>query len=111
VWWLLGVELASVVVGALRLMVIAAGIGQTIGFGQAAGLGLASIVAAAIGVFPGGLGLREALSAAFAPIVDLPASVGAVTSTFDRLLGLPVVIVTAMVLSRRDRHSSAGSTS
>ena len=111
VGWLMAVELGTVVVGALRLMVISAGIGQAIGFGQAAGLGLASIAAAAIGLFPGGLGLREALSAALAPILELPAAVGAVAATFDRLLGLPVVIIAALLLSRRDRHSSAGSTS
>ena len=104
------VELGTVVVGALRLMVIGAGLGGGVGFGQAAGLGLASIGAAAAGVFPGGLGLRETLSAGLAPILDLPAAVGAVAATFDRLLGLPVVIGAALLLSRRDQ-SSAGSIS
>ena len=96
------VELATVIVGAVRLMVIGSGLGGGIGFGQGAGLGLASIAAAAAGVFPGGLGLREALSAALAPILDLPAAVGAVAATFDRLLGLPAVIAAALVLSRRN---------
>jgi hypothetical protein len=104
------VEVASVVVGALRLMVIGAGLGGGIGFGQAAGLGLASIAAAAAGIFPGGLGLREAISAGLAPILDLPAAIGAVAATFDRLLGLPFVIVAALTLARRDQ-SSEGSTS
>ena len=95
------VEVATVTVGALRLVVIGAGLGGGIGFGQGAGLGLANVAAAAAGVFPGGLGLREALSAALAPILDLPAAVGAVAASFDRLLGLPVVMVAALVLSRR----------
>jgi hypothetical protein len=99
---LLAIEVGAVTVGALRLVVIGAGLGGGIGFGQAAGLGLANIVAAAAGIFPGGLGLREALSALLAPILDLPAAVGAVAASFDRLLGLPVVIAAALVLARRD---------
>ena len=107
---LAAVEVGTVVVGALRLTVVAHGLGGHVGFGQGAGLGLASIAAAAAGIFPGGLGLREALSAALAPILELPAAVGAVAATFDRLLGLPVVIGAALLLSRRGQ-SSAGSTS
>jgi hypothetical protein len=103
---LFAVELATVGVGALRLVVIGAGLGGGIGFGQGAGLGLANVVAAAAGVFPGGLGLREALSAALAPILDLPAAVGAVAASFDRLLGLPVVVVAALVLSRRPSEAA-----
>jgi hypothetical protein len=99
---LLAIEVGAVTVGALRLVVIGAGLGGGIGFGQAAGLGLANIAAAAAGIFPGGLGLREALSALLAPILDLPAAVGAVAASFDRLLGLPVVIAAALVLARRD---------
>lgn len=105
------VEVGTVVVGALRLMVVGSGLGGGIGFAQGAGLGLASVAAAAAGIFPGGLGLREALSAALAPILDLPAAVGAVAATFDRLLGLPTVLLMALVLARRQPHSSAGSTS
>ena len=101
------VEVATVSVGALRLVVIGAGLGGGIGFGQAAGLGLANVAAAAAGVFPGGLGLREALSAALAPILDLPAAVGAVSASFDRLLGLPVVVVAALVLARRPSSTGA----
>jgi hypothetical protein len=99
---LFAIELGSVTVGAVRLVVIGAGLGGGIGFGQAAGLGLANIMAAAAGVFPGGLGLREALSALLAPILDLPAAVGAVAASFDRLLGLPIVVVAALALARRD---------
>jgi hypothetical protein len=98
---LYAVEVGTVSVGALRLVVIGAGLGGSIGFGQGAGLGLANVAAAAAGVFPGGLGLREALSAALAPILELPAAVGAVAASFDRLLGLPVVVVAALVLARR----------
>jgi hypothetical protein len=103
---LLATETATVAVGALRLALVAAELPGDLDVAGAAVLNVASVAAAAAGVLPGGLGLREAVAAALAPLVDAPAAAGAVAATLDRLLGLPTVALGAVVLSLRGRASA-----
>jgi len=89
------VELASVAVGGLRYWLVIEGLGYDADPVQAVALTVSAVVASAVGIFPGGLGLREVLAAALAPLVGLPAAVGLLAVAVDRLLGLPVLAAAA----------------
>ena len=97
---IVAVEVGTVVVGALRLTGIIYGLGLDVNASQALGLTLAGIVASATGVFPAGLGIREALIAAASPILDVPVAVGVVAAAADRLAGLAMLAVLTTVLMR-----------
>jgi hypothetical protein len=51
-------------------------------------LTIATAAASAVGILPGGLGLREVLAAALAPLVGLPAAVALFAVSVDRIIGL-----------------------
>jgi uncharacterized membrane protein YbhN (UPF0104 family) len=71
---------------------------------QAISLTAAAVVASAAGVLPGGLGLREALAAALAPAIGMPAAVGLVITAVDRvvsLIALAILSVLVLALERR----------
>src|SRR6202012_4641630 len=69
------VETGLVLVQAVRLALVLRGFGVSISPAQAVALALSGVVAAALGIVPGGLGLREALATGIGPVVGLPASV------------------------------------
>lgn len=98
---IVAVETATVVVGALRLFGCVAALGLDVTAAQAVGLTLAGVLASATGVFPAGLGIREALIAVASPLLDLPAAVGLLAATVDRLAGLVVLAVLTALLAAR----------
>lgn len=107
---LVAVELGSVIVTTLRLYVIAVAVGYDMSLSVAATLGLSGVLASAAGLFPGGLGLREGLSAALAPLVDLNASVAIVVSAIDRVVFYVVLALVTLALlpsARRQRLAAA----
>ncbi len=106
---LFGVEAATVAIGAFRLWLCMRALGYDTGVVKSTALTFASVLANAVGVFPGGLGLREALAAAIGPLVALPAAVAATASAVDRLLGLPVVLVSAAGFAVTSGRSETGS--
>jgi hypothetical protein len=63
---------------------------------------LSTVVTAAIGVLPGGLGLRELLAGLLSPLAGLDASVGLVITAFNRILslGLLALMSLGLVLTR-----------
>ena len=95
---LVGVEALSVVVKAVRLYLTIRALGFDPSIAQATALSMATVAASAIGIFPGGLGIRELLSGLIAPAVDLPASVGLVGTSMDRVIGLATLSVLAAVV-------------
>jgi len=99
------VEVAFVAVSGLRLWFALAAVGFP-DLPAAAAMSIASVVATAVGFFPGGLGLREALSAAMAPLVGLPPEIAIVASGLDRLTGTAVLGVATLVLLRFRRFST-----
>ena len=107
---LIAVEALSVVVKALRLLLTIRALGFDPSIAQATALSMATVAASAIGIFPGGLGIRELLSGLIAPAVDLPAAVGLVGTSFDRVIGLAALSVLAgvVLLATRERLPSAG---
>ena len=101
---LLVVEAAIVGIMAARIAVAFSLLGASIDLVQAVALTAPPILAAAIGVFPGGLGLREALSGVVAVIVDLPVAVTVAATSIDRILaqcGLALMATVLLVLGGR----------
>jgi uncharacterized membrane protein YbhN (UPF0104 family) len=77
---------------------------------QAITLTAAGVVAAAAGLLPGGLGLREALAALLAPAIGMPAAVGLVITAVDRVVSLiALALLAAVVFALDHRHRARGS--
>jgi hypothetical protein len=91
---LLVVELATVAVSAFSIDLAFAMLGFDVTLAQDVALAGAVIISAAIGIFPAGLGLREALAGAIGAAVDLRAAEGVAAVAAERvaiLLGMAVV--------------------
>lgn len=101
-WWIWACEIGQVAVGAARLALAVAALGSPVDLAQALGLAVAPVAGSAVGVLPGGLGVREAIAASIAALVDLPAAVGGAAAAVDRILGL-VVVAALVPLARRRR--------
>lgn len=103
----IGVELATVLVSAARYQLVLVASGFEADFSQGLVLALSSVLASAVGFIPGGLGLREALAAFFAPLADLPAAAGALAAIINRITGLVALmaIAGALVVLRRPQRA------
>jgi hypothetical protein len=71
---------------------------------QAVALTLAGVLATVTGVVPGGLGVREGLSAAIGPLVGLSASLSLLAAAFQRLAELTVIGIAATVILTLDHR-------
>jgi len=105
---LIAVEVMVVLVAATRIYLVFLAIGASASFSQAVALIVAGVLASAVGILPGGLGLREALSATIALGVGLPASVGFVVAAVDRLAGIVVLLPLSLLLLPGTRERDAG---
>lgn len=92
-------ELAAVLLQALRLAVILVGLGYEGRVVQTLVLPAAGALGNAAGLVPGGLGLRELLAGAFSPLVQLPAAEGVIAAATDRVLSLAVLAVAALLMA------------
>jgi hypothetical protein len=98
------VESIVVLVAATRIYFVFLAMDLPAAFSQAVALVVAGVVASAVGVLPGGLGLREALSATIAMGLGLPASVGFLAAAIDRLVGLGVLVPLSIALTSSTRR-------
>lgn len=105
--WAAAVEAASVLVKAARLLLVVNALGFELSFDQAASLSLSTVVASAVGIFPGGLGLREVIAAAIAPAVDLPVSVGLLGTSVERVVALTALSVVGVFVLALTREPTA----
>jgi len=103
------VEALSVLVKAVRLLLTIQALGFEVSIVQATSLSMATVAGSAIGIFPGGLGIRELLSGLIAPAVDLPAAVGLVGTSFERVISLAAlsVLAAAVLAASRERLPAA----
>jgi len=108
VFRILTVEAATVAVGGLRYYLVLRGLGFDVDPGQAVALTVGAVVASAIGIFPGGLGLRELVAAGISPLVDLPAAVGLLAVAVDRLIGLPLLAALSLAFATRWADPESG---
>jgi uncharacterized membrane protein YbhN (UPF0104 family) len=101
------VEAALTLFAALRLYIEIELFGFHVTPAEAIALALAGVLATVTGVVPGGLGVREGLSAVIGPLVGLSASLSLVVAAFERLADVSVVGIAATVVlavdHRRDR--------
>lgn len=106
--WVVGVEIGSVCVGAARMYLLVRAIGYAASPSQAFSLITAGVVASAAGIFPGGLGLRELLSAGIGAAVDLSRSVAVLASAMDRVVSSSVLLILSGSLLLADRRLARG---
>ena len=81
-----GVEGATVAIDTVRLWLVLYAIGVHGTVLDAVALNAASVLTVAAGIFPAGLGLREALSAVFGAASGLPAAVSVTAAVVDRFV-------------------------
>ena len=96
---IIATEALLVVVQAVRLALVLHGFGVRVSPAQAVALALSGVLAAALGVVPGGVGVREALASGIGPVVGLPASVSLVATAFDRIADLVVIGLAAVAIT------------
>lgn len=101
---LLGVEAGVTVLHGARLLTVLVALGVELDLGQALVIGVSAPLSAAAGVFPAGIGLAEALSAALAPLVALPVAAGVAATGLNRVIGLAVTAPVALWFATR-RHA------
>ncbi|MEZ5381614.1 MAG: hypothetical protein R2754_07430 [Microthrixaceae bacterium] len=107
--WLAVVELCSVIVGAARLWAIAVLLGATLDAAGAMSMAFTTPAAAALGIFPSGIGAREALVAATAELIGADAAVMFLAATLERVMSL-IAAVPLLVWSLWERrHPKADS--
>lgn len=96
---ILAVEAGWLGVSALRLGLAVSALGVDIDPTQALALSVAGAITVAIGFFPGGLGVREALIAGLSPLIGLPFDTGILIGSLDRVIWLVFLAVAAGVLT------------
>jgi hypothetical protein len=102
------IEIVSVAVYAMRFELVLRGLGFHAAWSETFTLTIATSAASAVGILPGGLGLREVLAAALAPLVGLPAAVALFAVSVDRIIGLAVLAVLSGILMLFGRGDPAG---
>ncbi|MCQ3814222.1 MAG: flippase-like domain-containing protein [Acidimicrobiia bacterium] len=106
---IIAAEACWLLISALRLGLAVTALGIPIRPTQAVALSVAGALTVAIGFFPGGLGLREALLAGLSPLVGLEFDTGVLLSSVDRLVWLSFLAIACgvVVLTRRGSHDGA----
>ena len=105
---IIAVEACWLLISALRLGLAVTALGVPIRPTQAVALSVAGALTVAIGFFPGGLGLREALLAGLSPLIGLEFDTGVLLSSVDRLVWLSFLAVASGVLVLIRRGSDDG---
>lgn len=106
---LLATEIAMVTLGAVRFWLVLLALGFPAGLSQAAALVVAGVAAAATGIFPGGLGLRELIAGGISPLVGLPAALGLLATAINRLVEYVVLLPVSLILSARGPEGASTS--
>lgn len=100
--WFLGavaIEVVAVLVGTMRTLLALMAIGVSAGIGEALVLTISAALAAAIGIFPGGLAIRELIAAALAPLVGIESVAGFLATSVIRVVDFAVYAVFAGVVA------------
>jgi hypothetical protein len=103
---LLAIEAATALSEAGRYLLVLRALDVDGTFLQAFALAVANVLATATGIFPGGLGVREALAGLLGAAASLPAAVAVTVSAVDRMattLVLAVIAIGLLILGRTPR--------
>ena len=100
---IIAVEAGWLLTSALRLGLAVTALGVSISPTQAVALSVAGALTVAIGFFPGGLGLREALLAGLSPLIGLEFDIGVLLGSVDRMVWLSFLTIASGVLLLKRR--------
>lgn len=109
--WLALVEVATVMLGAIRFWAVAVLIGATLDAAGAFSMAFTSPAAAALGIFPSGIGAREALIGVTAKVIEADAPLLFLAAAIERVVSLvaAVPVLTWSLWGRRHpSHPEAG---
>lgn len=95
---LVAVEALSSLVGGVRVWLAIRGMGYDANLATGIALSLSGPLSSLVGIFPGGLGLREAIAAALAPAVGIAASVALLATIVDRIIGAVVQAAMGVIM-------------
>lgn len=95
---LLLIETGAIAVGGARLFLLFEVLGLSASIAQAITLTSSQIIAAAVGIFPAGLGLRELLAGGIGALVALPAGAAVAVTALDRIAMQAVLGLLAALL-------------
>ncbi|MEZ5230008.1 MAG: hypothetical protein R2710_26095 [Acidimicrobiales bacterium] len=104
------IEATLTIVAGLRAYGVLVALSVAVRPSQGLALAVSGAIASAAGVFPAGIGLREALSGAVATLVDLDAAVGVGAAAADRVAGLVVLFAANLAIVVRDRMAAVPTT-
>lgn len=90
--WLAVVETATVIVGALRFWAVAVLIGASLDTAGALSMAFTTPAAAALGIFPSGIGAREALIGVTARVIAADASLLFLAAAIERVVSLAAAV-------------------
>jgi hypothetical protein len=107
---LIGVEAATVAVNAVRIFLAFRLIGLSATAAQSVALTASQIIAAAVGIFPAGLGLRELLAGGIGSAVGLQLAASIAATASDRIAGQSGMALLALLLLRRHHPSELSET-
>lgn len=93
------VRLSLVLIDAIRLYLCLMALDAGASFAQASSFAAAGAVGSSISIVPSGLGVREAVTAALAPVVGIAAAIGFLAATLNRVLEIPVLVPLALLLN------------
>jgi hypothetical protein len=102
------VEAFTVLVSGTRIFLAFRMIGLTASAAQSVALTASQIIAAAVGIFPAGLGLREVLAGGIGSAVHLPLNQSVAATASDRIaaqIGLALLAGTMLIQERRQARS------
>jgi hypothetical protein len=105
---LLLVESGLVLVSGLRVWISLAAIGEGAALGAAIAIACSTVIAALVGIFPAGLGLREGIAGGLAAAVSVPVAAAVAASAVDRVASQVGMALCAPVLGVRWRDVVGG---
>ncbi len=92
------IKLTATVLEAIQIMLCLQALGLSAGFAVAATLSASGVVGSAVSIVPAGLGVREVVSATLASIIGLSAAYGFLAASLNRVAGLIVLCLLALIL-------------
>jgi hypothetical protein len=101
---IIATKLVLILLDASRNYLCFLALGADGNFAQASALAVSGVLGSAVSVVPAGLGVREGVAAAMAPIVGLAASSAFLAVSLSRLLGLATTAPVAAFLAWRVTH-------
>ncbi|MCG8691327.1 MAG: hypothetical protein MI806_08975 [Minwuiales bacterium] len=99
-------RLLALMVDALRISLAFEALGNSVSYGQASVFTIAGFLGSSMSIMPAGLGFREAIVAALAPIMKIDPAIGFVAAFINTLSGLFALVLLALVLFVARRGTS-----